>query len=1756
MAKRAPISRKRLRKIIHRHAVIALAALMVSQSALVSFAEVTPSGTVQEPLASGNEESIEDPIEGADEGGESSLLTTPPSGSNENDEEGGELQGAEGDEEGDSLQGSDGNEEGNQSAEGGEEGDGLQNSENNKEGDDTEEELLEEVSLLTNQVVNKATPSNATLPATDIFDDMPEIGTEEFEEWFFSHKDSEDLWEWVFELMDSEDEEDETVLAFLAWYAENEEAIVTAYQNFSGIATYANSTGDLWSTWTGDTDWNTSGNGTEEFPYEISELSDLCGLSELVAAGTDFAGKYFKLTNDINIGNLSSSWNPIGWYQNVSQLGGSVQHKFKGNFDGCGNTISGLKIVNVSHTLNNIGLFGAVEGGSIKNLTIEADGGVKGGDNVGILAGSVEGDTIIYNVTVKNSSISADGDAGGLVGQVVGDANAKSGTVTIENCSADGIVIQSTATGGYVGGIVGNMQKANIVDAYVRTYDGGSNRIQGQGYIGGIAGRINMGNIYNSYIEGTIGGSGSKAIGGIVGKYESGNIILARFDGTIANSNNGTASREGTFVGTRDASNNFTYGTGSSDNLSYLFTTNASMAKKVFGSAIDRDNSFTTDAHIGYWQNDERNFNLVAGTIDNEVRDKLFYEELEAAVKYIVISKLGNTMDEYWDGCDFKIDHFAPNSSGAPIRGYLVSIPRIDTRTGSGYDTDVATLTAIGMTSNSYYRQIDKDNPSAIAPGNVVNVSTAPKNSNGNRYQMVYDANKPGRVKPPTYTDEDGDAIPMAYEAGGYYTFNMPEADTELNVEYIKVTTALTMTPAETTIKVIQTRDGDRKNPQITTAIYDNAGTLIAKYIGDTVAVTPDPVRIHAEHNGEGSAADRTVLWSVDDMDLLTLSNVDTVTYTTNDARVMPNLNSNFIVSTINRKVQEQVDSAYANAIDNTIYSKAAVVTASTKPDTSVDHIPVTANTRVNVQLQIIDNTTRRVEGLNLSESDITITVTRKLTGDRTNPTESIFCDVPTVLGATLNPTKPFNKNVSWTDQQSGSLIVITPYGDHNENCKVTARYDANGVSNPQWIQSVIQADNQRRTNDKYVKLSGTATKTEVVTATSDDQTNGNVSATCNVNLVFKTVDETVIHPESISMSQATVNYDLSFTKAGNIKSSTVSDNGFETVDLDCTVLPDCALDDDHKPYNRNVIWSVSDTDALSIDQDGNITPNKNAQWIKNAMKQAPYTATKTVEVYATAEDNGVVGTTVVTLNYVTNCLELDKESLSYSLSFTKAGDINSETVAKDGFDAKKINATVYPIQKTVTWSSSDTDAITVDANGNLTVNPDAQWIKDAMKQAPYTATKTVNIYATEEDYGMVETTVVTLNYVTNCVELDKESLSYSLSFTKAGDINSETVKKTGFDAKKLNAAVYPTQETVTWSSSDTDAVKVDANGNLTVNPDAQWIKDAMKQAPYTATKNVKISAKYNGIEDTCTLSLAFKTYCVEFPAEEYTYNIELTKSGWRAAPTYTWAGGEARKISATPYPDKTAAVTYGTSDAAKVTITTDGTIIPVLNADSEWMKDAMVYPYTAATTAIVTATAGTSTDNCVIKLNIKVTDNTYSGSSSGGSGGGGGGGGGSSSSVKVKSSSTSTPLPSYVIKDGSWAKGTDGRWQYTVNNEALKNRWAAVYNPYADVAAGQSAFDWFRFDSDGFMVSGWFTDADGNVYYLHAATDGTQGRMYTGWHWITGTDGKQRCYYFNELSDGYRGKLMKNTTINDGAGTWTVNANGEWTVNGVVQVR
>lgn len=194
------------------------------------------------------------------------------------------------------------------------------------------------------------------------------------------------------------------------------------------------------------------------------------------------------------------------------------------------------------------------------------------------------------------------------------------------------------------------------------------------------------------------------------------------------------------------------------------------------------------------------------------------------------------------------------------------------------------------------------------------------------------------------------------------------------------------------------------------------------------------------------------------------------------------------------------------------------------------------------------------------------------------------------------------------------------------------------------------------------------------------------------------------------------------------------------------------------------------------------------------------------------------------------------------------------------------------------------------------------------------------------------------------------------------------------------------------------------------------------------------------------------------------------------------------------------------------------------------------------------TVTAEDGVTSASYTLNVSVISSSSGGGGSSGSGGGGSSSGGSSKPTAV----SSTGLPSYVAT-GNWTQGEGNSWKFTDSNgTAFNNQWAAVVNPYANLAQGQSAYDWFRFDESGSMISGWFLDADGNWYYLNPASDGTQGRMMTGWQWITDADGVTRCYYFNPNSDGTRGKMVTNSTT-DG---YVLDAEGHWTVNGIVQIR
>jgi len=210
------------------------------------------------------------------------------------------------------------------------------------------------------------------------------------------------------------------------------------------------------------------GLGTAAYPYQISTADQLKLFRDIVngtGGQTQNRGAYAVLTADIDLNN--EPWTPIGNYTEGNQI------YYEGTFDGGGHTISGL---NVTGKFQFAGLFGAVTGGTIKNLTV---------------AGNV-------------SSSSSQCGAGGIVGYA---SNA-----VIKNCSNHCSVSGSVSSS--IGGIAGyNDNNAKIIECYnVGTIKNCSD--YSPLAVGGIAGQ-NNGTISNCYNVGTV--SNGDQVGEIVG---------------------------------------------------------------------------------------------------------------------------------------------------------------------------------------------------------------------------------------------------------------------------------------------------------------------------------------------------------------------------------------------------------------------------------------------------------------------------------------------------------------------------------------------------------------------------------------------------------------------------------------------------------------------------------------------------------------------------------------------------------------------------------------------------------------------------------------------------------------------------------------------------------------------------------------------------------------------------------------------------------------------------------------------------------------------------------------------------------------------------------------------------------------------------------------------------------------------------------------------------------------------------------------
>jgi hypothetical protein len=275
------------------------------------------------------------------------------------------------------------------------------------------------------------------------------------------------------------------------------------------------------------------GSGTVGDPFQIANLTDLRYLSE---HDTEWDKHFIQTanidataTNTWNVGDhdgddgASSAEVPMGFLPI-----GSLFTPIIGSYKGGDFSISNLFINRPQ--ADQVGLFGAVGGGTIENLTLTNINYTCKSQSGGIVGRTSGSGTVLNNLHVSGVISGNDAHIGGIVGYLRGTIRNSSSTCTIlsissvvgglcgssinssnliSNCSSHGDITGSNAIGGLIGSNIGTISNS---------YATGNVTATGSGAAGGFAGFLNTGSqIYNCYASGNVTATGDDA-GGFVGK--------------------------------------------------------------------------------------------------------------------------------------------------------------------------------------------------------------------------------------------------------------------------------------------------------------------------------------------------------------------------------------------------------------------------------------------------------------------------------------------------------------------------------------------------------------------------------------------------------------------------------------------------------------------------------------------------------------------------------------------------------------------------------------------------------------------------------------------------------------------------------------------------------------------------------------------------------------------------------------------------------------------------------------------------------------------------------------------------------------------------------------------------------------------------------------------------------------------------------------------------------------------------------------
>lgn len=294
----------------------------------------------------------------------------------------------------------------------------------------------------------------------------------------------------------------------------------------------------------------------------------------------------------------------------------------------------------------------------------------------------------------------------------------------------------------------------------------------------------------------------------------------------------------------------------------------------------------------------------------------------------------------------------------------------------------------------------------------------------------------------------------------------------------------------------------------------------------------------------------------------------------------------------------------------------------------------------------------------------------------------------------------------------------------------------------------------------------------------------------------------------------------------------------------------------DTSPSGQSIHWSSEDTSICTISSSGVIT----AKSIGNTMIIG--TITYSGATYSSS-CNVIVGEPKVTLS---------KTSLSMYVSDTQS--LVASVIAVDG------NTITSDTKSDISWSSSNNSVATVDSNGAV--------------KAVATGTATITAKYTFCGINYTATCSVTVQGKPT-ISLNKSSLSLYIG-----------------DTSTLSAAVTPSGQTVSWSTSNSSIVMIN-NGKVT--------------AISNGTATITASFRYNGVTYSTTCSVTVTKPSISLSANSYNGFCNSSNNGF-------WLGDTATLTKSGNIPS-TASVNWTSSNTSVVTVNSNGKLTSVNGGSS-----------------------------------------------------------------------------------------------------------------------------------------------------------------------------------------------------------------------------